>query len=85
MWRIGVTGKSSQWQNKCRNSPACVLLLQTEEVTNTSVTLEERLLLPGHRYEARVRARVSMGQWSDWGPPVAWRTQEGESKEALRT
>ncbi|TNN46817.1 Interleukin-3 receptor class 2 subunit beta [Liparis tanakae] len=57
----------------------------TEEVTNTSVTLEERLLLPGHRYQARVRARVSGGQWSDWAPPVAWRTKEGESEEALRT
>ncbi|XP_049416658.1 cytokine receptor common subunit beta [Epinephelus fuscoguttatus] len=48
----------------------------SEEVTNTSVKLEKRLLLQGHRYKARVRARVSMGQWSDWSPVVTWHTEE---------
>ncbi|XP_068575073.1 cytokine receptor common subunit beta [Cebidichthys violaceus] len=48
----------------------------TEDVTNTSVKLEKRLLLPGRRYEARVRARVRVGQWSDWSPVVTWRTEE---------
>lgn len=57
------------------------LSLQTKEVTNTSVKLEKQLLHPGHRYEARVRARASVGQWSDWSPVVTWKTEEGESKE----
>lgn len=48
----------------------------TEDVANTSVTLERRLLLPGCRYEARVRARASVGQWSDWSPVVTWQTKE---------
>ncbi|XP_072225687.1 cytokine receptor common subunit beta [Leuresthes tenuis] len=47
-----------------------------ENVTTTSVTLERRLLLPGHRYEARVRAQASMGQWSDWSPVVIWQTKD---------
>ncbi|XP_070704280.1 cytokine receptor common subunit beta [Pempheris klunzingeri] len=48
----------------------------TEDVTNTSVTLEKRLLLPGRMYEARVRARASVGQWSHWSPVVTWQTEE---------
>uniref|UniRef100_A0A4W6D309 Fibronectin type-III domain-containing protein n=1 Tax=Lates calcarifer TaxID=8187 RepID=A0A4W6D309_LATCA len=48
----------------------------TKEVTNTSVNLEKQLLHPGHRYEARVRARASVGQWSDWSPVVTWKTEE---------
>ncbi|KAM4531488.1 cytokine receptor common subunit beta [Odontesthes bonariensis] len=47
-----------------------------ENVTTTSVTLERQLLLPGHRYEARVRAQASMGQWSDWSPVVVWQTKD---------
>ncbi|XP_059203190.1 cytokine receptor common subunit beta [Centropristis striata] len=46
----------------------------SEDVTNTSVKLEKRLLLPGCRYEARVRARASVGQWSNWSPVVTWHT-----------
>ncbi|XP_030591898.1 cytokine receptor common subunit beta [Archocentrus centrarchus] len=48
----------------------------TVDVTNTSMTLERQLLLPGNRYEARVRAWASMGQWSDWSPVVTWQTNE---------
>ncbi|XP_037648266.1 cytokine receptor common subunit beta [Sebastes umbrosus] len=48
----------------------------TWKVTNTSVILEKRLLLPGRRYEARVRARASVGQWSDWSPVVTWHTEK---------
>ncbi|XP_054463393.1 cytokine receptor common subunit beta isoform X2 [Anoplopoma fimbria] len=48
----------------------------TEDITNTSLKLEKGMLLPGRRYEARVRARASMGQWSDWSPVVTWRTEE---------
>ncbi|XP_077414127.1 cytokine receptor common subunit beta isoform X2 [Vanacampus margaritifer] len=47
-----------------------------KNVTNTDVKLETRLLLPGHRYEARVRGRASVGQWSHWSPVVTWRTKE---------
>lgn len=48
----------------------------TVNVTNTSMTLERQLLHPGHRYEARVRARASMSLWSDWSPVVTWHTKE---------
>ncbi|XP_042361757.1 cytokine receptor common subunit beta isoform X2 [Plectropomus leopardus] len=48
----------------------------SEDVTNTSVTLEKPLLLPGRTYEAKVRARVSVGQWSDWSPVVTWHSEE---------
>uniref|UniRef100_A0A8C4DT71 Fibronectin type-III domain-containing protein n=1 Tax=Dicentrarchus labrax TaxID=13489 RepID=A0A8C4DT71_DICLA len=48
----------------------------TEDVTNTSMKLEKQLLLPGLRYEARVRARVSVGQWSHWSPVVTWYTED---------
>uniref|UniRef100_A0A8C9Y2D9 Fibronectin type-III domain-containing protein n=1 Tax=Sander lucioperca TaxID=283035 RepID=A0A8C9Y2D9_SANLU len=48
----------------------------SEDVTNTSMKLEKPLLLPGRRYEARVRARASVGQWSDWSPVVTWHTEE---------
>ncbi|XP_077396213.1 cytokine receptor common subunit beta isoform X2 [Festucalex cinctus] len=47
-----------------------------KNVTNTDVKLETQLLLPGHRYEARVRGRASVGQWSHWSPVVTWRTKE---------
>nr|XP_020476938.1 interleukin-3 receptor class 2 subunit beta-like isoform X2 [Monopterus albus] len=48
----------------------------TEDIMNTSVKLEKQLLLPGHRYEAKVRARVSVGQWSEWSPMVTWQTEQ---------
>ncbi|KAM7386532.1 hypothetical protein PAMA_009236 [Pampus argenteus] len=52
----------------------------TEDVTSTTMTLEKRLLLPGCRYEARVRGRVrfraSVSQWSKWSPMVTWHTEE---------
>ncbi|XP_032393924.1 cytokine receptor common subunit beta isoform X1 [Etheostoma spectabile] len=52
----------------------------SEDVRNTSMTLEKPLLLPGRRYEARVRARASVGQWSDWSPVVTWHTEEDTGK-----
>ncbi|KAI3360078.1 hypothetical protein L3Q82_014397 [Scortum barcoo] len=48
----------------------------TEDVTNTSMKLEKQLLLPGHRYEARVRMRASVGHWSHWSPVVTWHVEE---------
>ncbi|KAG7239457.1 hypothetical protein INR49_028928, partial [Caranx melampygus] len=47
----------------------------TVSVTNTSMKLEKQLLLPGHRYEARVRARARVSQWSNWSPVVSWMTK----------
>ncbi|XP_036945970.1 cytokine receptor common subunit beta isoform X2 [Acanthopagrus latus] len=47
-----------------------------ENVTNTNMKLEKQLLLPGRRYEARVRARASVAQWSLWSPVVTWQTEE---------
>ncbi|KAJ4932186.1 hypothetical protein JOQ06_010611 [Pogonophryne albipinna] len=47
----------------------------SEDVTNTSVKLEKGLLLPGRSYEARVRVRASVGQWSDWSPVVTWHSE----------
>ncbi|KAK5856588.1 hypothetical protein PBY51_008172 [Eleginops maclovinus] len=47
----------------------------SEDVTNTSVKLEKGFLLLGRRYEARVRVRASVGQWSDWSPVVTWHTE----------
>ncbi|XP_068192693.1 cytokine receptor common subunit beta isoform X2 [Antennarius striatus] len=48
----------------------------TENVASTSVKLEERLLIPGRRYEFRVRALASVGQWSHWSPAVTWQTED---------
>eukprot|EP00064_Thunnus_orientalis_P005882 superscaffoldBa00000595_g5896 len=53
-----------------------------KDVTSTNMTLEKQSLLPGCRYEARVRAQASVGQWSDWSSVVTWQTEEGESKNA---
>lgn len=41
-------------------------------------------MLAGRMYEARVRARASVGQWSDWSHVVTWQTEEGESKNMCR-
>uniref|UniRef100_A0A3Q1EBL0 Colony stimulating factor 2 receptor subunit beta n=1 Tax=Acanthochromis polyacanthus TaxID=80966 RepID=A0A3Q1EBL0_9TELE len=48
----------------------------TEDVTTTTVKLEKRVLLPGRRYEARVRVRAGVGQWSVWSPVVTWQTED---------
>ncbi|XP_074553078.1 cytokine receptor common subunit beta [Halichoeres trimaculatus] len=48
----------------------------TLSVTNTSVRLQKHLLIPGLQYEARVRARTNVAQWSDWSPVVTWMTQD---------
>ncbi|XP_017272052.1 cytokine receptor common subunit beta [Kryptolebias marmoratus] len=48
----------------------------SENVTNTSVKLARRMLLPGRRYEARVRTRASFGHWSEWSPVVTWQTRD---------
>ncbi|XP_054616766.1 cytokine receptor common subunit beta isoform X3 [Dunckerocampus dactyliophorus] len=45
-------------------------------VTRTDVKLETRILLPGRRFEARVRGRASVGQWSHWSPVVTWSMKE---------
>ncbi|XP_028267056.1 cytokine receptor common subunit beta isoform X2 [Parambassis ranga] len=50
----------------------------TKDIKHTSVKLEA--LRPGSSYEARVRARASMGQWSDWSPVVTWQTREDFGK-----
>ncbi|XP_029946066.1 cytokine receptor common subunit beta [Salarias fasciatus] len=47
-----------------------------KHVKTSSTTLERSSLLPGHRYEARVRVRASVGQWSDWSPVVTWQTEQ---------
>ncbi|XP_051905202.1 cytokine receptor common subunit beta isoform X2 [Hippocampus zosterae] len=47
-----------------------------KNVTGTEVKLETRLLLPGRRYQARVRARASVGHWSQWSPVLTWSTKE---------
>ncbi|XP_061557512.1 cytokine receptor common subunit beta isoform X5 [Phycodurus eques] len=54
------------------SAPATLIM----NVTSTDVKLETRLLLPGHRYEARVRGWAGVGQWSHWSPVVMWRTKE---------
>lgn len=52
--------------------------LQTKNVTSTSVKLEKQSLLSDWSYEARVRARVTVGQWSHWSPVLTFYTGEGE-------
>uniref|UniRef100_A0A3Q2YRK0 Cytokine receptor common subunit beta-like n=1 Tax=Hippocampus comes TaxID=109280 RepID=A0A3Q2YRK0_HIPCM len=47
-----------------------------KNVSGTEVKLETRLLLPGHKYEARVRARASVGHWSQWSPVLTWSMKE---------
>lgn len=55
--------------------------LQSKIVSMTRMKLEKQLLLPGHRYEAKVRARASVGKWSDWSPVVFWQTEKGSLKK----
>uniref|UniRef100_A0A667Y8H3 Fibronectin type-III domain-containing protein n=1 Tax=Myripristis murdjan TaxID=586833 RepID=A0A667Y8H3_9TELE len=47
----------------------------TANLTSTQMTIESEALSPGCRYEARVRARGKVGQWSDWSPLVTWQTE----------
>uniref|UniRef100_A0A3Q2SWE7 Interleukin-3 receptor class 2 subunit beta n=1 Tax=Fundulus heteroclitus TaxID=8078 RepID=A0A3Q2SWE7_FUNHE len=47
-----------------------------ETVENTSLTVETQRMLPGRRYEARVRSRAGLGWWSEWSPVVVWRTAD---------
>nr|XP_020506988.1 interleukin-3 receptor class 2 subunit beta-like [Labrus bergylta] len=47
----------------------------TLDVTNTSILLQRQMLIAGHRYKARVRARANVGQWSNWSPVVSWKTE----------
>lgn len=51
---------------------------QTKNVTSTSVTLEKQWLLSDWRYEARVRAKVTVGQWSQWSRVLTFYTGEGK-------
>ncbi|XP_061741091.1 cytokine receptor common subunit beta isoform X2 [Nerophis ophidion] len=44
--------------------------------TNTSVTLDMRMLRQGCRFEARVRDVANIGQWSHWSPVVTWWNKE---------
>lgn len=53
-------------------------LQTTKGITTTSVKLEKQSLLSDCKYEARVRARVSVGQWSHWSPVLTFYTGEGE-------
>ncbi|KAF7656233.1 hypothetical protein LDENG_00044760 [Lucifuga dentata] len=46
------------------------------DVTDTHLKLEGRSLSPRCQYEARVRARATVGQWSDWSLVETWRTAE---------
>ncbi|XP_038123628.1 cytokine receptor common subunit beta isoform X1 [Cyprinodon tularosa] len=48
----------------------------TETVANTSITLQRQRLLPGRKYEARVRSKASLGLWSEWSPVVMWKTRD---------
>ncbi|XP_031417218.1 cytokine receptor common subunit beta [Clupea harengus] len=43
---------------------------------DTALEIKGETLLPGQRYEAKVRARAGAWQWSQWSPLVAWRTEE---------
>ncbi|XP_054891391.1 cytokine receptor common subunit beta [Poeciliopsis prolifica] len=55
----------------------------TEAVADTSVKLERQKLLPGRRYEARVRARAGVGRWSEWSPVASWRTGDVPSLDCV--
>ncbi|XP_072298369.1 cytokine receptor common subunit beta [Eucyclogobius newberryi] len=48
-----------------------------EELWHNQKKLEKKRLIPGVRYEARVRARVRAGQWSHWSALVSWHTPPG--------
>lgn len=52
--------------------------LQTQIVNSTSMRLGKQQFHQGCKYEARVRARVSVGQWSEWIPVASRQTEEGD-------
>ncbi|KAG9340349.1 hypothetical protein JZ751_021462, partial [Albula glossodonta] len=56
------------------------------EVSGQKYEIEADILVPGCKYEARVRARKDKGIWSEWSPLVAWQTkaQEGLGASNLR-
>lgn len=45
-----------------------------EQLSDTQKKLDPDKLIPGQDYEAKVRARVSLGPWSHWSPTVSWHT-----------
>ncbi|XP_047214256.1 cytokine receptor common subunit beta-like [Girardinichthys multiradiatus] len=45
-------------------------------VATTRMTIKRQWLLPGHRYEAKVRTKASLGRWSEWSPVVIWKTRD---------
>ncbi|XP_051570845.1 cytokine receptor common subunit beta isoform X2 [Myxocyprinus asiaticus] len=45
-----------------------------DNINASKYMIERESLLPGYPYQARVRARAAVGLWSDWSPPVSWRT-----------
>lgn len=57
--------------------------LQTLDLHNTSARLERQPLLPGCRYEARVRAKAGVAQWSHWSPAAARRTDKGDDMKPI--
>ncbi|CAG5897535.1 unnamed protein product [Menidia menidia] len=81
LWTVSLRLPSSSGKIKKSSPPPPAAL--TENVATCAVTVEKRLLLPGHSYEARVRARAGVGQWSDWSPVVTWQTEEGRSIHLL--
>ncbi|KAG7460078.1 hypothetical protein MATL_G00217490 [Megalops atlanticus] len=44
-------------------------------VSGLGLKIEAESLVPGCRYEARVRARKGQGLWSEWSPLVEWHTE----------
>ncbi|XP_021492385.1 cytokine receptor common subunit beta [Meriones unguiculatus] len=54
--------------------------------SNSWVTLEPKLFLPGNTYVARVRTQLSPGSWlsgrpSRWSPEVQWDSQPGDKTQ----
>lgn len=47
------------------------------------MSLDTQQSLQGCKYEARVRARVSAVQWSDWIPVASRQTEEGDKYNKL--
>ncbi|XP_051572040.1 interleukin-3 receptor class 2 subunit beta-like isoform X2 [Myxocyprinus asiaticus] len=47
-----------------------------DKINATEYIIENKSLLLGYSYQARVRAHVAIGLWSDWSPLVSWRTHD---------
>ncbi|XP_051994794.1 cytokine receptor common subunit beta-like isoform X2 [Xyrauchen texanus] len=45
-----------------------------DKISASKYIIDKKSLLQGYSYEARVRAHVAIGLWSDWSPLVSWRT-----------